>query len=60
MLKFKTNIRMGRKDDLSDFACGMVVGARWAGPSPSETADLLRFFFFAQNHLWGLTEHGLE
>ena len=34
---------MGKKGDLSDFECGMVVGARWAGLSISETADLLGF-----------------
>ncbi len=34
---------MGKKGDLSDFECGMVVGARRAGLSISETADLLGF-----------------
>ncbi len=34
---------MGKKGDLSDFECGMVVGARRAGPSISKTADLLGF-----------------
>ncbi len=34
---------MGKKGDLSDFKCGMVVGARRAGLSISETADLLGF-----------------
>ncbi len=34
---------MGKKGDLSDFECGMVVGARRAGRSISKTADLLRF-----------------
>ncbi len=34
---------MGKKGDLSDFECGMVVGARWAGLSISKTADLLGF-----------------
>ncbi len=34
---------MGKKGDLSDFAGGMVVGARWAGLSISKTADLLGF-----------------
>ena len=34
---------MGKKGDLSDFECGMVVGARWACLSVSETADLLGF-----------------
>ncbi len=34
---------MGKKGDLRDFECGMVVGARRAGLSISETADLLGF-----------------
>ncbi len=34
---------MRKKGDLSDFECGMVVGARRAGLIISETADLLRF-----------------
>ncbi len=34
---------MGNKGDLSDFECGMVVGARRAGLSISKTADLLGF-----------------
>ncbi len=34
---------MGKKGDLSDFECGIVVGARRAGLSISETADLLGF-----------------
>ncbi len=33
LLKFKLNIRMGKKGDLSDFEHGMVVGARRAGLS---------------------------
>ncbi len=32
---------MGKKEDLSDFECGMVVGTRWTGLSISKTADLL-------------------
>ncbi len=43
LLKFKPNIRMGKKWDLSDFERGMVVGARRAGLNISKTADLLRF-----------------
>ncbi len=31
------------KGDFSDFECGMVIGARRAGLSISETADLLGF-----------------
>ncbi|KAI5086988.1 hypothetical protein C0J45_24461, partial [Silurus meridionalis] len=34
---------MGKKGDLSDFEHGIVVGARRAGLSISETADLLGF-----------------
>jgi len=34
---------MGMKGDLSDFECGMVAGARRAGLSTSETADLQGF-----------------
>ncbi len=34
---------MGKKGDLSDFECEMVVGARQASLSISKTADLLGF-----------------
>ncbi len=34
---------MGRKEDLSDFERGIVVGLRRAGLSISKTADLLGF-----------------
>ncbi len=34
---------MGKKGDLSDFECGMVVGARRADLIISKTADLLGF-----------------
>ncbi len=43
LLKFKLSIRMGKKGDLSNFERGMVVGARRAGLSISQTADLLGF-----------------
>ncbi len=43
LLKFKPSIRMGKKGDLSDFECGMVVGARRDGLSISKTAVLLVF-----------------
>lgn len=44
LLKFKLNIPMGKKGDLSNFECGMVAGARWVCLSILETADPLRFF----------------
>ena len=34
---------MGKKCDLSDFDCGMIVGGRKAGLSIPETAGLLGF-----------------
>ncbi len=43
LLKFKPNIRMGKKGDLNNFECGMVVGARQPGLSISKTADLPGF-----------------
>ncbi len=43
LLKFKPSIRMGKKGGLSDTEHGMLVGARRAGLSISETADLLGF-----------------
>ncbi len=46
---------MGKKGDLSDFECGMVVGARLAGLSISKTADT----FHTQPSL-GFTENGLK
>lgn len=38
LLKFKSSIRIGKKNDLNDFECGKVC-AMWAGLSVSETAD---------------------
>lgn len=32
--------RMGKEEDLSDFECDMVVGARPAGPAVSQSALL--------------------
>ncbi len=40
---------MGKKGDLSDFERGMVLGARRAGLSISETADSTGIF--THNHL---------
>jgi len=34
---------MGKKGDLINFDCGMVVGARWVGLSISQSAQLLGF-----------------
>ncbi len=47
---------MGKKGDLSDFECGMVVGARRAGLIISKTTDLLGFSC-TQPSL-GFTEYG--
>lgn len=41
---------MENKDNLSDFECNVVVGARWADFSISETTNLLLFFA----HFYGL------
>ncbi len=43
LLKFKPSIRTGKKEDLSDFKRGMVVGDRRADLSISKTGDLLGF-----------------
>ncbi len=45
---------MGKKVGLSDFECGMVVGARQADLSISKTADLLGY---SHTNL-GFTENG--
>ena len=42
-LLFRPNVRMGKKCDLSDFNCGMIVDARRGGLSISETSDLLEY-----------------
>ena len=51
-------IRMGKKCDLSDFNCGMVVGARQGGLSISESAHLLGFS--RTNRLWSLQRNGAK
>lgn len=43
ILKFKPSIRLERKGDLSEYKRGMVVCARQAALSVSETAALLGF-----------------
>ncbi len=47
---------MGKKGDLSDFERGIVVGARWAGPS-NKKKTLIHWDFHAQPSL-GFTENG--
>lgn len=42
-MTFKLRLRMGKKDDLSNFECGVVIFVRWAGLIISETADSPRF-----------------
>ena len=46
---------MGKKGDVSDFERGLVVGARRAGLSISETADLLGF---SRTTISRVTENG--
>lgn len=41
LLKFKPNLGMAKKGDISDSECSRVVGARPAGLSISENGDLL-------------------
>lgn len=43
---------MGKKDDVSDFEHGMVVGAIQAHLSISETADSPGFFIFGVYKEW--------
>ena len=49
----QSNVRMGKKCNLSDFDSGMIVGARQGGLSVSVTTDLLYFsqttVLFAEN-----------
>ena len=47
---------MGKKWNLSNSECGMIIGARWAGLSMSETADLLGFSLTSIS--LGFTENG--
>ncbi len=57
MVHQKPSVRIGKKGDLRDFECGMVVGARWAGLSISKTADLLAF---SRQPSLEFTENGLK
>jgi len=43
IMNSKLNVRMGKKGDLSNFKRGMIVGARRAGLSISQSAQLLGF-----------------
>jgi len=43
LLNSKLIVRMGKKGDLSNFDSGMIVGARQAGLSISQSAQLLEF-----------------
>ncbi len=49
---------MGKKEDLSDFERGMVLDARRAGLSISQTADVLGFSSDLNpiEHLWDVVE----
>lgn len=51
-LTFTSNSRMRKKHDLSDFDCGMDVGARWLGLGISGTADLLGFSVMKVSRLY--------
>lgn len=55
MLEFKQSIRMGTKDDLSDFEYEMVVSDRWDGLSISENGAMLGFP--SHDHLTGFTKN---
>lgn len=56
----KPNIRMGKKRDLSDFKRSLVVGARRAGLSLSETADLLGFTEFGVKNMKSSVQVGVD
>jgi len=45
LLNSKLNVRLRKKGDLSNFECGMVVSARWAGLSILQSAQLLGFSY---------------
>lgn len=42
------NNQMEKKGNVSDFECGLIVGARWANLSVLEPADLLGFMLARQ------------
>ncbi|KAJ8244997.1 hypothetical protein COCON_G00236540 [Conger conger] len=49
---FTLPIRMGKRLNLSDFDCGMIVAGRQGGLSISETADLLGFSCTLVSRVW--------
>lgn len=51
---------MGKKRDLSDFEHSLVVGARRAGLSLSETADLLGFTEFGVKNMKSSVQVGTD
>lgn len=56
----KLSIRMGKKRDLSVFERSLVVGARWAGLSLSESADLLGFTGFGVKNMKSSVQVGAD
>ena len=46
-LFFRPNVRMGNKNDLSDFDHGMIVGVRQGGLNISETTDFHTQHFYS-------------